>query len=340
MLTKNPFKQLILINLVGFFTTIIVLIICNLYGSEDLNLSLIDLFIIESYGNTNSIINTIVTKFRLPRSIFSFIVGSGLAMVGLIFQSLLRNPLADPYILGISSGAALGSLTAKIIAGTFLTAFSFSSYIGAFIGSGLAITIVWLIASQNRRLQVQTLILAGVMVGTFCAALSYLIISLLTSQAISTHIIWLMGNISVLPFNLLVVYGILIVLFLVIFFYLSSPINLLLLGDSAASTSGLNVERLKKSLLLLASILTAFLVAETGPIGFVGLIIPHANRIILGSDQRLIIFASFWTGGIFLTLSDLLSRIVIAPNELPIGVITALIGAPYFLFLLKAKKYG
>ena len=178
------------------------------------------------------------------------------------------------------------------------------------------------------------------MVGTFCAALSYLIISLLTSQAISTHIIWLMGNISVLPFNLLVVYGILIVLFLVIFFYLSSPINLLLLGDSAASTSGLNVERLKKSLLLLASILTAFLVAETGPIGFVGLIIPHANRIILGSDQRLIIFASFWTGGIFLTLSDLLSRIVIAPNELPIGVITALIGAPYFLFLLKAKKYG
>lgn len=310
-------------------------------GAE--NLAWADIFsVLFSPRAEHQLAQQILFAFRIPRLVFSFIAGAALAMAGLVFQTLLRNPLADPYLLGISSGASLGSLAARIIFGASFMMYTAATFVGSFLGAILSLLIVLMIAysGKYKHINVVTLVLAGVVTGTLMSALMFLMTAFLQQNEMATQMLWLMGQIPILkPLQLIIYLGIILASLALLTFYAKS-LNLLLLGESVARTSGVSVERLKIFFLVLATLLTSSIVALTGPIGFVGLVVPHATRLILGGDHRLLISANFWLGGAFLVFADFVSRVVLAPTEIPIGVVTAIVGAPYFLFILKKRAFA
>ncbi len=328
-------RNLIILNVTGLVGVTGCIIAALFWGTEVVGfrqlLQVID-------GSSPSEVTDILFAFRLPRIVLSFIVGASLSLAGLIFQTILRNPLADPYLLGISSGASFGSLLGRLFSGSSFIIFSWWIYMGSFLGAILTLLLVLAIGYSFRSLRVQTLVLAGVIVGAFLSACMFLVTSLLKENEVATQFLWLMGNIPILDWSVLSLFSVVLVSFWCFFFYLSKILNLMLLGEAVVKSSGLNAERLKILLIVHGTLLTALVVSVCGPIGFVGLVIPHFFRIVLGSDHRVLVSSVFWGGGAFLIISDLLARSVLSPTELPIGVVTSLIGAPYFLFLLKRKE--
>ena len=274
-------------------------------------------------------------QLRLPRALLAFAVGGLLALAGALMQLLLRNPLADPYVLGVSSGAATGAMIAILLAPA--AAGLWGTHLGAFTGALLALGLLFGLTrnsgntnpSNNASLR---LILIGVMIAAGFGACMTLLLSLAPDAHLRGMIFWLMGD---LENNLL--YGpacLVLVLSVMWASRHAAQLNVLAHGDRAAQLLGLPVARLRTHTLLIASAMTASAVAVAGTIGFVGLVAPHALRLMLGNDQRLLLPASALGGGIVLMLSDLLARTVVAPVQLPVGVVTALIGVPVFLFLL------
>lgn len=277
---------------------------------------------------------TILFSIRLPRIIFAGLVGAALAAAGVVFQGLLRNPLADPYILGISGGSAVGAIIAIV---TGVSALPFGTPVLSFMGALFTIIMVYGIARTNKELQSNTLLLAGVIVNAFFSAVIMFLVSVSSNTNLHSIMFWLMGDLSlVVGDDIPVIALFLMVGFAVIYTY-ARHLNLIVTGEETAMQLGVDVEKTKKILFLVASLVTAAAVSVSGIIGFVGLIIPHIMRMLLGSDHRLLLPASLLFGASFLIVADTVARTIMAPAELPVGVITALCGAPYFIYLLRRR---
>jgi iron complex transport system permease protein len=286
-------------------------------------------------GTESETERTIILSLRLPRAILAGFVGAGLSVSGATFQALLRNPLADPYILGVSSGAAVGAILAILLG---LGTFSLGLPLASFLGALLTILVVFYFGKQDGKIHPNTLLLAGVIIGSFLSALIMFFISVSQKEELHTIIFWLMGDFSFSNARAILIIFPYILLGGLLLYLRSRHLNLILSGEESAIQLGVNVEKLKLVSYLSASLITAASVSVCGLIGFVGLIIPHSVRLIFGPDHRLLIPASALIGASFLIASDTFARTVLAPTELPVGVITAAFGGPFFIYLLRTRK--
>ena len=285
-------------------------------------------------GGGDAIARDIVIGLRLPRVLLGVLVGGGLAMAGATFQALLRNPLAEPYILGISGGASVGAV--MVLAMEWTVAGSWALPVAAFAGAILAIAMVFGVATATgRAMDVRVLLLAGVVVAAFFSACIALILSVSTARTVQGAVLWIMGSLAAANWRSVVLTAAYTLPAAVILIGLARSLNLMAIGEETAYYLGADVERVKRGALLLAALITASGVAVAGVIGFVGLVVPHAVRLLSGSDHRALLPLSFLAGGTFLTLADLVARLTLAPREIPIGVITAFVGVPFFLLLLR-----
>jgi len=276
----------------------------------------------------------IVVGLRLPRAVLGLLVGGGLAMAGATFQALLRNPLAEPYILGISGGAAAGAV-AVIALGVGAGAL-WALPIAAFTGALVAIALVFRVAAAaDRGLDVRVLLLAGVVVGSFFTAFVAFVLSVSEAQTVRSAMLWMMGSLAGANWPSVGVVALYTLPAAALLMGLSRALNAMSIGEDTASYLGTDVERVKRVGFAVASLITAAGVAMAGVIGFVGLIVPHAVRLLVGSDHRALLPLSFLAGGTFLTLADVLARTLTSPTEIPIGVVTAFVGVPLFLVLLR-----
>jgi iron complex transport system permease protein len=277
----------------------------------------------------------IVFSVRLPRIIFAGIVGASLSLRGVVFQALLRNPLADPYVLGISGGSALGAIIGILIgAGSF--------YLGvpllAFLGALATVFLVFVVSGGTRGpLLDNSLLLSGVVVNAFFSAAILFFLSIVNSMELHSITFWLMGDLSRAAVKEIGVAAFCLLGGFVLLYLQAGKLNLIVQGEETARQLGVNVEWTKQWLLVVTSLITSVVVSLAGIIGFVGIMIPHMMRLVFGSDHRLLLPASALFGAAFLVAADTVARVVLSPAELPVGVITALCGAPYFIFLLKRK---
>ena len=290
-------------------------------------------------GHLAGTADTIVWKVRLPRVLLAALVGGALALSGVAYQGVFRNPLADPYLLGVASGASFGAALVLTYGATVPLLATLGVPLVTFLFALLAVFLVVLLAKRDNRIPVVSLILAGAVLGSsFSAGTSFVMI--MAREQAAGVLSWLLGSFALaswaklgatLPFLLLAGTALMVS---------SRMLNLLQLGDEAAAQLGLPVERVKIVLITLATLATAAAVSVSGIIGFVGLMVPHAVRLGFGPDHRSLVPLSGVLGAVFLVLADLLARTLISPAEIPIGVITALVGGPFFLYLLKRRDQG
>jgi iron complex transport system permease protein len=276
----------------------------------------------------------IVWRIRLPRALLAAVTGASLSLGGLVFQALLRNPLAEPYILGISGGSAIGAITGILLGLAHFPGVSLFAFAGA-----LATLVLILAMGAGRSLfQRDALLLSGVMVNAFCAALIMFLLTLSQDGRLHSILFWLMGNLGTIGFGQLGLLGILVAPCFVAIFLLAHPMNLMLLGRELAASSGVPVRAVTVGLLVAASLMVSVTVSHCGLVGFVGLVVPHLLRMLFGSDHRLLVPACILGGGVFVVGCDLLARVLPEQGEMPAGVITAMIGAPLFIYLLRRSR--
>jgi len=276
---------------------------------------------------------------RLPRTLAGALVGSLLASAGVIFQGLLRNPLATPFTLGVSAGAALGAMLAITFSWSFAWAGVSAAGAASFIGSLTAVAIVYALArARHRGLSTNVLLLAGVTMNAFFSALILFVQYFADFSQTYRILRWLMGDLDVSSYQPIITAVPLGILAFAAFAWLARPLNLLSLGDESAATRGLSVAATQRTAFVSASLATGAAVSVGGPVGFIGIVVPHLVRLIVGPDHRLVLPASAFFGAAFLVGCDVIARTVMAPIELPVGVITALIGGPFFLWLLVRKR--
>lgn len=290
--------------------------------------------LIRGIDSDDSMLRTIIWQIRLPRVLLGSLVGATLSLGGLVFQALLRNPLAEPYILGISGGSAIGAIIGILM--------GFSRFPGvgamAFLGSLATLLLILAMSSGQTILKKDALLLSGVMVNAFCSAIIMFLISLTQDSRLHNIMFWLMGNLAMTDVRQIwILSATLLPCFILIFLY-SNKMNLILLGEEMAQSMGINIKRVMIVLLVTTSFMVSGTVAHVGLLGFVGLVIPHLLRIVLGPDHRILVPACALGGGAFMVLCDLLARTLPEQGEMPAGVITAMIGAPLFIYLLKRTK--
>jgi len=328
-------KKIILTTLLLSLVLIVVSIIAISAGSSGVNFEE-TLAILAGKNRPNNATATIIWQIRLPRVILAAFVGGTLALGGLVFQALLRNPLAEPYILGISGGSAIGAILAMLIGLSYfpgVTIFSFT-------GSLLVLAFVTILAGTtqgNTMLSRDSLLLGGVMMNAFCAAVIMFLISMTRSFQVQHILYWLMGDLATLQKEQMPILLLVLPCFVVIFI-LARPMNLLLLGRETAAAMGINVKNIVLLLLIITSLMVSIIVSLSGLVGFVGLVIPHIFRLLLGPDHRLLVPSCLLGGATYLILCDLLARVLPSSGELPVGIITALIGAPLFIVLLLRNR--
>jgi len=275
----------------------------------------------------------VVYEIRLPRIALGILVGASLSTAGAGFQALLRNPLADPYVLGVSSGAALGAIISLAIAPQTAGLIQFA----AFAGAGATIAAVYFLGRRGGHVDAATLLLAGIVAVSFLSAVIMFLMTTLPGREFRGMAFWLMGDLASPPpirshwLYLLLVIGVGSI------YTTSSDLNLILTGEQEARHLGVNVNRVKIVVYVAASLLTGLAVSVSGAIGYVGLLVPHLMRMMFGSDYRLLIPTSALGGAILIVLADLLARTVVAPTELPVGAMTALVGAPVFIYLMRRR---
>jgi iron complex transport system permease protein len=278
----------------------------------------------------------IIWNFRVPRAILAALVGAGLALVGTTLQALVRNPLADPYLLGVSAGASLGAVLVLVIGSAMFGGASLSA--AAFMGALASLLAVYVMAQKRGRITPSRLVLAGVAVAyLFSAATNYVLLQARSGQAAQSVIFWLLGSVAGARWPQLPIPILTLVVGILLLIGQARPLNALLAGDEAAASLGVNLNRFRLQVVLITSLLTGVLVAVSGGIGFVGLMVPHLVRLVVGSDHSRVLPAVAISGAIFLVLVDLVARTVASPEELPLNIITALIGAPFFLWLLRRR---
>ena len=283
----------------------------------------------------------IVVDIRLPRILLAIVVGASLSVAGAGFQALLRNPLADPYVLGVSSGAAVGSILALMLENQLALSPEFAGLItplGAFLGAAITISGVYLLGRREGQMDSNTLLLGGVITMSFLQAIITFLMSALAGGNLRGASFWLMGSLSTLPpKSLLYLVGIGFVVAAGAIYTTASDLNLLLAGEREAMHLGVDVPRVRIVVYVAASILTAFAVSVSGSIGYVGLLVPHAMRLLFGSDHRMLLPTSAFGGAIAVVIADTIARTVVAPSEISVGAVTALVGAPFFIYLLRRR---
>jgi iron complex transport system permease protein len=299
------------------------------------NISPIEIY--ESLAKRSSVdplTHMILWEIRFPRILFAALVGGVLSLGGLVFQALLRNPLAEPYILGVSGGSAIGAILG-ILAG-------FSQFPGvslsAFTGSMMTLMLVVFVASGQVFLKKDTILLSGVMVNAFCSALIMFLISMTQDNRIHNILFWLMGDLASADLKKTGILAVSVIPCFIVVFLLSHSMNLLLMGKETAQTMGVHIRSVTMSLLVLTSFMVSATVSHCGLLGFVGLVMPHLLRSMLGADHRVLVPACVIGGGAYLVFCDLVARILPQQGEMPTGVITAIIGAPLFVLLLKRSR--
>jgi cobalamin transport system permease protein len=298
-------------------------------GSVDLSFS--DIFNSLFDKDNHETALQIIINIRLPRVLLAIAVGGGLSVAGAVFQAILLNPLAEPYILGVSSGGTFGAVLSFLLGLSFL-----GTQIFAFAGALAVIFLVFMLGKRFGELEPNVLLLTGVMVGAFFAAAILLMMSLLQDN-LRTAVFWLIGNLSlaksdsvfyVLPITIVVS---------IILVINSQKYNVLALGAENAKQLGININLVRNGTYILASLMIGSIVSVSGIVGFVGLLVPHVCRMIFGVDNRIVVPASFFVGAAYLTLADTVARTIISPAELPVGAVTAILGAPVFVFLLRKR---
>ncbi|WP_258138616.1 MULTISPECIES: iron ABC transporter permease [unclassified Arthrobacter] len=286
-----------------------------------------------SDGSLTALQDQAVWQFRLPRALLAGLAGAGLALAGALMQATVRNPLAEPYILGVSSGASVGAVLVIVLGSAAVGGISMNA--AAFAGALSACLGVWALARINGTLSPTRMILAGVALGTLLSAVtSYLTISTDAQNVISV-LFFLLGSVSAASWSSLAGPAIALLIAGLATGYLSRSLNALMTGDESAISLGINATRLRALLLVIASLLTGAVVSVAGGIGFVGLVIPHIARIIVGADHRRMLPVTVLAGAAFLMTADLLARTVAEPTEIPLGILTAFVGAPFFLWLMR-----
>lgn len=289
-------------------------------------------------GSDSSASNlSIIMDVRLPRVVLAVLVGAALSLAGAGFQGVLRNPLADPYTLGVASGASFGA--------AFLISFGLHYYlfgqwtvpVVAFITGMISLMIVMRLASMNGKFRIETMILAGVVVQAFFGAVVSLFISM-SDSVVNDIVFWLMGSLKLRDWSFSLVMAPYLLIGGTLLICFARPLNLFSLGERQAAHLGVRVERTKRSVLIIGTFLSAAAVSVSGTIGFVGLVTPHLMRLLVGPDYRLLLPLSAIYGGIYVLWADTLARLLLSPTELPLGVVTAFLGAPFFAWLLVRQK--
>ena len=279
-----------------------------------------------------SVYETIVIDVRLPRVVLGVLVGSALAAAGCAMQGLFKNPMASPYILGVASGGAFGAALGLVL-GIGL----YSLPLTAFLFALLVVFLVYNIARTRGHVPIETLLLSGIAIMLFFSALVSLLVYI-AGEKIYGIVFWTMGGFWASSWDKVVMVFPLIILGIIVLFLFAKDLNAMLLGEEPAMHLGIEVETIKKIILIFATLITAAAICFVGTIGFVGLIIPHMMRIVVGPDHRILLPSSMLCGAIFLVGADTLARSVIQPTEIPVGIITALFGVPFFIYLLKVRK--
>ena len=284
--------------------------------------------------DADPVLNTIIWNIRFPRVLLAALVGATLSLGGLVFQALLRNPLAEPYILGISGGAAIGAIIGILMGFSRFPGVSFIS----FMGSIATLLLILVMSSGQSILKKDSLLLSGVMINAFCSAIIMFLISMTQDYRLHNIIFWLMGDLSMATIRQAVILTAMLFPCYILIFWLSHSMNLLLMGKEMAQTMGVNIKAVTVTLLLTTSFMVSATVSHCGLIGFVGLVMPHLLRLLFGPDHRVLVPACVMGGGAYMVLCDLLARTLPEQGEMPAGVITAIIGAPLFIFLLKRSR--
>lgn len=339
--SKNKINILLMSILLVFSIVIFVNVgTANVSISDTFKIILSHIPIINKYIDITDISDSyinIIWKIRLPRVLLGVLVGSSLSVAGAAFQGMFKNPMADPFVIGISSGAALGA-TLGIVSGLSINILGMSSItIFAFLGALLSVFLVYNIARVNQKIPITTLLLSGVAVGQLFTAMMSLMMVLYDNN-MQKIIYWTMGGLSAKGWDPVVKLSLPLILSMITLGLFSKELNILLLGEESAKSMGINVEKTKRYIILLGSFMTALVVSVSGIIGFVGLIIPHSVRLIFGPDYKMLIPSSALMGAIFMIFADSIARTIISPTEIPVGIITALFGAPFFIYLLKNRK--
>jgi len=289
---------------------------------------------LNNMGDTASMEHTIIWRIRFPRVLIAALVGAALSLGGLVFQAILKNPLAEPYILGISGGSAIGAIIGILLGLSRFPGISLTAFSGSFV----TLVLILLMSSGKSILIKDSLLLSGVMVNSFCSAVIIFLISMAQDTRLHNIMFWIMGDLSSSSITHIGILAVTLLPCFILIFWLSNTMNLLLLGNEMASTMGVNVKAVILTLLISTSFMISATVSHCGLIGFVGLVIPHLLRLILGPDHRVLVPSCILGGGAYMVLCDLLSRTLPSQGEIPVGVITAMIGAPLFIILLKRSK--
>ena len=331
--SKPLIKRLLLaaVSLSVVLAAVLVLALSSGSGSEGI---LRSLSVVLGQGEPDSALETIVWRIRLPRALLAALAGGTLSLGGLVFQALLRNPLAEPYILGISGGSAIGAIIGILLG---LSRFPGVS-VCAFLGSLATLVLIVAMSSGPSVLKKDALLLSGVMVNAFCAAVIMFLVSMTQDARLHNIIFWLMGDLSSADGRTVVIVAAILAPCFGIIFLFSHAMNLLLMGNEMARSMGLHLRSVTVALLVVTSLMVSAIVSYSGLIGFVGLVIPHLLRFVWGPDHRVLVPACILGGGAYMTACDILARSLSDQGEMPAGVITALIGAPLFIFLLKKTR--
>ncbi|MDP4094924.1 MAG: iron ABC transporter permease [Bacillota bacterium] len=339
---RKPNRKLVLIVMVLILA--VVFILANAIGTVFVPFPQIIRIILKHLGILRDTVfqygqEAIIFMVRLPRVIVAMVVGAALATAGAVMQGMFRNPMADPGIIGISSGASLGAVTA-ILTGLsvrniyYMPMFAIAGALGAAL-------IIFILSSRGGKVPVLTLVLSGIAVSTFLGAITSVILTYINDYQVRAYLFWTLGGLSDRRWEHVNLATLPIIVCIAVLFIFARDLNVLQLGEEEAQAVGLNPSRTRKILLFFASVTAALAVCVSGAISFVGLIVPHIMRLIVGPDHRILLPASALGGAIFLIVCDLISRVVLLPREIGVGIVTSLIGAPYFLFLLiRARKDG
>ena len=341
VLTLSPLKWISILGGLGV-VSLMTFVLCLGFGAE--RISFFQVVSILAQGpflqseNLEFPRHIILWQVRVPRVLLAFMVGGSLAAVGASLQALLRNPLADPFVIGISSGAALGASVA-ILFGVGLSILTLLVLpFCAFLGALLSILVVYRIAVSYGSFSIHALLLGGVVLNAIFSALVLFLTTLADPYKASGMYAWLMGSLTGPDFQTVLVLAGYLLLGIFVLVSQASALNLLTLGEEAACSLGVEVERVKRVVFTASALLTGAVVAFSGLIGFVGLIVPHAVRLMFGADHRLLLLASGILGGMFLMVADTVARTLLSPAEIPVGVVTALVGGPIFLYLLVQRR--